>query len=184
MMKTGVLAVMYGTSPPTLAKQLGITRPEAEKFIEDFYREYSSVKKFMDGLVSYCKKHGYIRMLFGRKRRIKEINSRQFWEKSRAERQIKNSFVQGSAAIQTKKTMIEIGKLCERKGWQVAFSIHDEIGVYAPENITLDEVKEFENVMLNTVKLNVPNKTDIEISLRWGNGFSIDEWFKNKGETK
>jgi DNA polymerase-1 len=177
MMKTGVLAVMYGTSPPTLAKQLGITRQEAEKFIEDFYREYSSVKKFMDGLVSYCKKHGYIRMLFGRKRRIKEINSRQFWEKSRAERQIKNSFVQGSAAIQTKKTMIEIGKLCERKGWQVAFSIHDEIGVYAPENITIEEVKEFENVMLNTVKLNVPNKTDIEISLRWGEGFSIDNWF-------
>jgi DNA polymerase I len=181
MMKTGVLAVMYGTGETTLAKQLGITVPEAKAFIADFYKEYTQVKAFMDGLVTYCKKNGYIRMLYGRKRRVKEINSRQFWEKSRAERQIKNSFVQGSAAIQTKKTMIEIGKLCERKGWKVAFSIHDEIGVYAPETITIEEVKEFEEVMLNTVRLNVPNKTDIEISRRWGEGFSVDKWFKTKG---
>jgi DNA polymerase-1 len=177
MMKTGVLAVMYGTSAPTLAKQLGITKDEAEKFITDFYNEYRDVKRFMDGLVTHCKKHGFIRMLFGRKRRVKEINSRNFWERSRAERQIKNSFVQGSAAIQTKKTMIEVGKLCERKGWQVAFSIHDEIGVYAPETISIEDVHEFEAVMLNTVKLNVPNKTDIEISQRWGEGKTIKEWF-------
>jgi DNA polymerase I len=184
MMKTGVLAVMYGTGETTLAKQLGITVPEAKKFIADFYKEYTQVKAFMDGLVTYCKKHGFIRMLYGRKRRVKEINSRQFWEKSRAERQIKNSFVQGSAAIQTKKTMIEIGKLCERKGWKVAFSIHDEIGVYAPETITIEEVKEFEEVMLNTVRLNVPNKTDIEISRRWGEGVSVDDWFKQKEESE
>jgi DNA polymerase-1 len=180
MMKTGMLAVMYGTGETTLAKQLGITVPEAKSFIADFYKEYTQVKAFMDGLVSYCKKHGFIRMLYGRKRRVKEINSRQFWEKSRAERQIKNSFVQGSAAIRTKKTMIAIGKLCERKGWTLAFSRHDEIGVYAPETITRTDVKEFEEVMLNTVKLNVPNKTDIEISLRWGEGFSVNEWFKNR----
>lgn len=177
MMKTGVLAVMYGTSPPTLAKQLGITRQEAEQFIEDFYREYSHVKRFMDGLVAQCKKHGFIRMLYGRKRRVSDINSRDFWKKSRAERQIKNSFVQGSAAIQTKKTMIAIGELCERKGWIPAFSIHDEIGVYAPETITREDVREFEDVMLNTVKLNVPNKTDVEISKRWGEGVTVDEWF-------
>jgi DNA polymerase I len=177
MMKTGVLAVMYGTSPPTLAKQLGITRPEAEKFIEDFYREYKDVKRFMDGLVAQCRKTGFIRMLYGRKRRVPDISARDFWKKSRAERQIKNSFVQGSAAIQTKKTMIAVGELCERKGWQLAFSIHDEIGVYAPDNLGLEDVREFEAVMLNTVKLNVPNKTDIEISKRWGNGKTVEEWF-------
>ncbi|MBX6360524.1 MAG: DNA polymerase I [Acidobacterium ailaaui] len=184
MMKTGVLAVMYGTSPPTLAKQLGITKEEAEKFINDFYREYKHVKRFMDGLVQHCKKYGYIRMLYGRKRRVKGINSRNFWERSRAERQIKNSFVQGSAAIQTKKTMIEVGKLCDRKSWQLAFSIHDEIGNYVPETITREDVKEFENVMLNTVKLNVPNKTDIEISRRWGEGMSVDEFFNGPSAVK
>jgi DNA polymerase I len=184
MMKTGVLAVMYGTGETTLAKQLGITVPEAKAFIADFYKEYTQVKAFMDGLVMYCKKHGFIRMLYGRKRRVKEINSRQFWEKSRAERQIKNSFVQGSAAIQTKKTMIEIGKLSDKNGWQIAFSIHDEIGDYVPEDITLDQVREFESTMLDTVKLNVPNKSDIEISRRWGEGMSIAEFFEGPSGIK
>lgn len=180
MMKTGLLAVMYGTGETTLAKQLGITVPEAKAFIADFYKEYTQVKAFMDGLVDYCKKHGYIRMLYGRKRRVPDIKSREFRIKSRAERQIKNSFVQGSAAIQTKKTMIAVDELCERKGWTLAFSIHDEVGLYAHEDITEADVKEFEDAMLNTVKLNVPNKTDIEISRRWGNGYSIEEWFANK----
>jgi DNA polymerase-1 len=74
-------------------------------------------------------------------------------------------------------TVIAIGELCDRKGWELAFSIHDEIGVYAPETISREDVKEFEDVMLNTVKLNVPNKTDIEISKRWGEGKSVEEWF-------
>lgn len=184
MMKTGLLAVMYGTSPPTLAKQLGITRTEAEKFIDDFYAEYTDVKRFMDGLVKHARKHGYIRMLFGRKRRVPDIKAREFWKKSRAERQVKNSFVQGSAAIQTKKTMIAVGALCRRKGWQIAFSIHDEIGVYAPETITREDVQEFEDVMLNTVRLNVPNKVDVELSRRWGEGYTVDEWFAKQNESE
>lgn len=181
MMKTGLLAVMYGTGETTLAKQLGITVPEAKQFIADFYNEYKHVKAFMDGLVEHCRKHGYIRMLYGRKRRVPDIKAREFWKKARAERQIKNSFVQGSAAIQTKKTMIAVDELCERKGWTLAFSIHDEVGIYAHEDITIEDVREFENVMLNTVKLNVPNKTDVEISKRWGNGYSVEDWFSKKG---
>lgn len=181
MMKTGMLAVMYGTGPYTLGKQLGITKEEAQKFIDDFYEEYTSVRDFMNGLVNHAKKHGYIRMLFDRKRRVPLIKSRDYREKARAERQVKNSYVQGSAAIQTKKTMIEVSKLCKSKGnWFPAFSIHDEIGLYVPATITREEVAEFEAVMLNTVKLNVPNKTDLEISLRWGEGMSVNEWFKNK----
>lgn len=183
MMKTGMLAVMYGTGPYTLGKQLGITKEEAQAFIDDFYAEYTCVRDFMNGLVTHAKKHGYIRMLFDRKRRVPLIRSRDYREKARAERQVKNSYVQGSAAIQTKKTMIEVSKLCKRKGnWYPAFSIHDEIGVYVPNTITPEEVAEFEAVMLNTVKLSVPNKTDLEISLRWGEGMSVIEWFENKEE--
>ena len=63
----------------------------------------------------------------------------------------------------------------------MAFTVHDEVGVYANEDITKDDVREFENVMLNTVKLRVPNKTDIEIARRWSEGMSVDEWFKTKG---
>src|SRR5690606_30764368 len=87
MMKVGILAVMYGTSPKTLAEQLGITQAEAENFIEKFFRKYTQVKRWIDGNVRFARKHGYVLMLGGRKRRLPGINSRDRRERRRAERQ-------------------------------------------------------------------------------------------------
>lgn len=180
MMKTGVLAVMYGVGPKTLADQLDISEAEAKAFVADFYKTYPKVKAWIDGNEAFAKRHGYVEMYMGRKRRLPEAKSRDRWEQFRALRQATNAIIQGSAAIQTKLTMIEVQCLCRKKGWVVGWTCHDEIGVYAPDNLKLNDVKDFENVFLNTVKLAVPNKTDIEISRRWGEGFSIKEWFKNK----
>ncbi|MRX54659.1 DNA polymerase I [Bacillus idriensis] len=177
MMKTGILAVMYGVGPKTLADQLDITEAEAKAFVADFYKAYPKVKAWIDGNEKFAKKYGYVEMYMGRKRRLPEAKSRERGLQFRAIRQATNAIIQGSAAIQTKLTMIETQKLCRRKGWTLAWSCHDEQGVYAPETITMDDVKEFEAVMLNTVKLIVPNKTDLEISYRWGEGKSIKEWF-------
>jgi DNA polymerase I len=182
MMKVGILAVMYGTGPKTLASQLDITVAEAEAFIKQFYARYPKVKAWIDGNIAFARKHGYVEMLYGRKRRLPTIKSRDDWERYRAERQCTNAIIQGSAAIQTKLTMIELQKLCRRKGWTMAFSVHDEVAVYANEDLTIEDVKEFENVMINTVKLKVPNKTDIEISRRWGEGLSVKEWFEKQKE--
>jgi DNA polymerase-1 len=177
MMKMGILAVMYGTSPQTLSEQLNISKNEAENFIEQFYKKYARVKAFIDGNVDFAKKYGYVEMLGGRKRRLPDIQSSDKWERLRAERQCTNAIIQGSAAIQTKLTMIALNNLCKEKGWQMALSVHDEVGVYANRDLTIDDVRAFERVFLETVKLKVPNKTDIELSLRWGEGKSIKEWF-------
>src|SRR5690606_13395240 len=150
---------------------------EAENFIAKFFAKYPRVKKWMDGNIRFARKYGYVEMLGGRKRRLPHIKSRDKWERMRAERQCTNDIIQGSASIQTKLTMIELAKLCKRKGWQMALTVHDEIGVYAPETITIEDVLEFESVMLNTVKLRVPNKNDIEISRRLGEGKTIRDWF-------
>lgn len=182
MMKTGILAVMYGTGPKTLASQLDISEKEARDFIQQFYAKYPKVKAWIDSNEAFAKKYGYVKMFMGRKRRLPEARSRDKYEQFRAMRQATNAIIQGSAAIQTKLTMIELQKLCRRKGWTMAFTVHDEVGVYAPETITREDIQEFEDVMLNTVKLRVPNKTDIEISYRWGEGMSVDEWFSKKGE--
>jgi len=181
MMKTGILAVMYGTGPKTLASQLDITEKEARDFIEQFYAKYPKVKAWIDGNERFAKKHGYVEMFMGRKRRLPEARSKDKFEQFRALRQATNAIIQGSAAIQTKLTMIELQKLCRRKGWTMAFTVHDEIGVYASETLTEQDVKDFEDVMLNTVRLKVPNKIDLELSYRWGEGMSVDEWFKRKG---
>jgi DNA polymerase I len=168
MMKVAMLAVMYGTGPKTLATQLGITEKEAEDFIRQFYDKYKKVAAWIERSRAFARKYGYVEMLGGRKRRLPDIRSKDKWKRLRAERQCTNAIIQGSAALQTKMTMIKLDELCKKKGdWELALTVHDELGVYVPENITPEEVREFESVMLNTVRLIVPNKTDLEAQKRW-----------------
>ena len=182
MMKFGVLSVMYGTGERTLAGQLGISEEEARAFINTFYEKNKMVKAWIESNVAAVRKDGFVTMMGGRKRRLPEAKSHDKWLRLKAERQSTNAIIQGSAAIQTKITMIKLHELCLRKGWKMLFSIHDEVAVLAPDTITREDVKEFENVMLDSFKLCVPNKTDIVIEKRWTDGNSVDEWFNNKGE--
>lgn len=182
MMKFGVLSVMYGTGERTLAGQLGISEEEARAFINTFYEKNKRVKAWIESNVAAVRKDGFVTMMGGRKRRLPEAKSHDKWLRLKAERQSTNAIIQGSAAIQTKITMIKLHELCLRKGWKMLFSIHDEVAVLAPDTITREDVKEFENVMLDSFKLCVPNKTDIVIEKRWTDGNSIDEWFNKQGE--
>jgi DNA polymerase-1 len=96
----------------------------------------------------------------------------------RALRQGPNAVIQGTSAIQTKATIVKLHELCKRKGWRLWATCHDENLVLVPENITREEVAEFENVMLEGYRFgNVKNKTDLELMTRWGEGKSIEEWF-------
>lgn len=94
-----------------------------------------------------------------------------------------NARVQGSAAIQTKETMIALQELCDRKTaegrgiWRPWCVVHDEDLLLVPETITREDVEAFEDVMVNTYVFgNIPNKTDIEIMRRWGEGMKVDEF--------
>lgn len=175
--KTIVLAILYGTSPKTVAQSLKIEVNEALKIIEDFFRKFPKVAKWIEGNKEDARVKGYVEMMFGRKRRLPGARSTDKWERLRAERQATNAIIQGSAAIQTKLTIIALQKLCRRKGWRLLATVHDEVLVLAPVTITREEVQEFEDVMINTVKLRVPNKTDIEIQTRWGEGMKPEEYF-------
>jgi DNA polymerase-1 len=185
MMKFGVLSVMYGTSPKTLAGQLKISEAEAEIFISDFYKTYPKVAKWIEGNKEHARKHGYVKTMFGRKRRLKGAKSRDKWERLRNERQATNAVIQGSASEQTKLTMIKLYEWCvakraEGRDFRLTATVHDEVLLYAPIDVTYEEYKEMEDIMLNTVTLAVPNKSDCEFSLRWGNGVSAKEWFEGK----
>lgn len=182
--KVLLLAIMYGISAKGVASSIGISAKEAQKIIDEFYVENPMVKKWMADVVAFTKKNRYTEMLGGRKRRLPDINSSERWIRARNERQAINAMVQGAASIQTKLTMIKMYELCKKKNWQFLFSIHDEVAVIVPDDITQDEVDEFENVMLSSVKLSVPNKSDIEFSLRWGCGISVDDWFNGVRKTK
>lgn len=177
MMKFGVLSVMYGTGEATLADQLGITEAEAGAFIKRFYDKNPKVAAWIKENVKSLHAHKYVEIMGGRKRRLPDVLSPTSWIRAKAERQATNARIQGSAAVQTKVTMLRLAELCKRKGWKMLFTIHDEIAVLAPDTITRADVKEFEDVMVNSFPLNVPNKTDIVIEKRWSDGTSVEEWF-------
>jgi DNA polymerase I len=182
MMKIGLLAVMYGTGTKTLAGQLEVSEKEAADFIKSFYKNHPRVKKWVDENVKFCRRYGYVEMLGGRKRRLPNIYADENWKVAGAERQATNARIQGSAAIQTKLVMAELYKLVQRKGWRLLATIHDEILLYVPLAITPEEVIEIEDIMVNTVKLRVPSKTDIEAGTRWGESVKFDRkkrvWYR------
>lgn len=111
---------------------------------------------------------------------------RKYWDfrkpVGRVRRQAVNAIIQGSAADVLKKGMLNMAKLCERKGseWRLLACVHDELLVEVPETITLEEVDEIQEAMTSAVKLTVPLKTDAELMKRWGEGIGKGEYFKGK----
>ena len=204
-MKVVWLATLYGMSIFSLADMLGVTKQEAEKFQEDLFDSMPKLKQWIDETKNFATTHGYVEMDKGqRRRRLPEAKQKRYSipygqyyaphneskrihnsNINRALRQAPNAVVQGSSSIQTKTTMIEMYKLCmSKKGWRMWATIHDELNLEIPEDFTREDIEEIEKVMVNsyTWGTEVPSGTDIEVMKRWGEGVTVDDWFKRKGE--
>lgn len=189
--KTILLAVAYGTGARTLAMQLGKSQKEARDFLRNFSVRFPVVAEWIERNRSFVQRNGFVWMdKKQRKRRLPDARNRNsnLWYTS-VFTQSTNAIIQGSAAIQTKATMIALDELCRRKTaegkglWALWCVVHDEAILLAPDTITRDDVKEFEDVMLNTYRFgDIPNKCDVEIQRRWGEAFSVDEWFNTEGK--
>lgn len=187
--KTIMLAVAYGTGARTLAMQLGKSQEEARKFLKSFDERFPVVAKWIERNREFVQRNGFVWMdKKQRKRRLPDAKNRNsdFWYTS-VYTQSTNAIIQGSAAIQTKATMIELDKLCKRKTaegngeWRLWCVVHDEALLLVPETITEQDIRDFEDVMLNTYKFgNIPNKCDIEIQRRWGESITAEEYLNGK----
>jgi DNA polymerase-1 len=199
--KTGLLAVCYGTSKFTLAQQMRISVDEAEAFIDQFYNTYKDVKRYIDETHAFLLRNGYVETKLGRKRRFPELaqwvevkhrleRKRTLTESEREQlrearkyvngmlRAGLNFTIQGFASQIIKLLMIEMYKLCQKYGWRMAASIHDEIVLLVPDTITPEQVMEVERVMTQTVKLAVPIKADTVIGPSFGEQYPWREWFE------
>ena len=182
--KVVVLALLYGMANKTLAESLGISKSDADKIVEDFFNNFTKVRSFMDDNLEHARANGYVEMVYGRKRRLPQINSRDWYEKSRAERMAQaNAIIQGSSAIQTKITMIALDKYCrdkqrEGRNFGLLATIHDELLIRVPKDVIKQEVKELEYIMCNSFPMSVETVTDIAISNgSWGDMVSVEEVF-------
>ena len=170
--KTINFGVIYGMSAFRLANDLGISRTQAANFIENYFRTYSDVDRFIKETVANAEKTGSITTIFGRTRPIIGINSVNKVEKAAAERIAVNSPVQGSAADIVKKAMTDISKALDesKSPAKLLLQVHDELIFECPDDKATIEatVALIKDKMEHAVELNVPLRVSIEYGKNWG----------------
>src|SRR5690625_1622269 len=110
--KTVNFGIVYGMTEKALSDNLRITEKEAKKIIDDFFKGYPGIKRYMDEQKSIVRKRGYVEDMYGRKRRFhKEMRSKQFWKRSAAERQAGNFPIKSSAGSMLKHAIVLLEKV-------------------------------------------------------------------------
>lgn len=161
--------IIYGMSDYGLSQNLGITRKEAGEFIDRYFAIYPGVKQYMDDIVQQAKHEGYVTTLMNRRRYLPEITSRNFNQRSFAERTAMNTPIQGSAADIIKKAMVDLHAALVEKDLEaeMLLQVHDELILQLPEK-ELETIQEIvPKVMESTVELKVPLKVDMSHGKSW-----------------
>jgi len=161
--------LMYGMSAFGLAKQLGISRGEAQGYVDRYFDRYPGVKQFMDDIRARASVDGFVETVFGRRLYLPEINARNANRRQYAERTAINAPMQGTAADIIKKAMIDVhGWLqAERPGARMIMQVHDEL-VFEVEAASLDAVRDrVVDLMNNAAELSVPLRVDAGSGANW-----------------
>ena len=161
--------IVYGISDFGLAKQLDISRKEAGRYIENYLGRYTGVKKYMDDMVASAKKLGYVQTLFGRRRYLPDINSRNFNLRGFAERTAINTPIQGTAADIIKIAMVNVQNVLEQGGYKsrILLQVHDELLLEVTEKEREEVGALVKQTMESAVKLSVPLIADVNYGVNW-----------------
>ncbi len=127
--KTVNFSIIYGAGAMNLSRQLGIKRAEAKELIANYFEQFKGLKKYMDETVNFAREHGYVKTLAGRKRLLRDINSRNGLARSNAERMAINTPIQGTAADIIKLAMIDIHHELKSNNYKskMILQVHDEL---------------------------------------------------------
>jgi DNA polymerase-1 len=165
--------IVYGIGAFSLSQDLGITRKEAERYIEGYFEKYPKVKVYLEKLVEDAKATGYAQTLFNRRRVIPEINSKNFVQRSFGERVAMNMPIQGTAADIIKIAMVKVHQRLkeEKLESRLILQVHDEL-IIETKKTELEKVKVIlKDEMEQAVSFSVP----IEVDMHEGN-----TWFEAK----
>ncbi len=161
--------IAYGISAFGLAQRLGIPRREAAEIIEQYFKQFSGIRTYMDGTMEFARKHGYVLTVTGRRRYLRDINSSNATVRGGAERNAINAPIQGTAADMIKIAMINIHRELNRLNLKtrMLLQVHDELvfDLYAPEEKAVREI--VEEKMKTAIKLEVPIEVEIGVGQNW-----------------
>jgi DNA polymerase-1 len=162
-------ALLYGKSAFSLAKDIGVSRKEAERFIEAYFARYPKVRTFIDGTIVKARETGHVRTLLGRLRRLPDLRAKSFPVRMEAERQAMNTPVQGSAADLIKQAMVDLHRELAARGMRsrLILQIHDELLLEVPEAEAEAARALVTEVMEGALKLDVPLVADARLGRSW-----------------
>ncbi|MAZ04001.1 MAG: DNA polymerase I [Sneathiella sp.] len=166
--------IIYGISAFGLARQLGVSRTEAQGYIDQYFVQYPGIKDYMESTKSFCREHGFVQTIFGRKVHLPGISDKNGARRSFSERAAINAPIQGSAADIIKRAMIHVpNALDEAKlSARMLLQVHDELIFEVAEDQVDDTIPLIKSVMekasLPTIELSVPLIADAGVGDNWG----------------
>ena len=162
-------SIIYGKTAFGLAKELKIPVKDASEYIKKYFEQYPRVTTFEKEVIEFGEEHGYVKTLFGRKRYISGIDSKNKTIKAQAERMAVNTVIQGTAAEVLKKVMLKVYEtLKDKDDIALLLQVHDEL-IFEVEESSVEKYSEIlADIMKNTVKLEDVNlNININIGKNW-----------------
>jgi DNA polymerase-1 len=163
-------ALLYGKQAFTLAKDIGVSREEAQAFINAYFAGFPSVRAFIDGLLAGARATGVVKTMFGRRRLVPNINNKNGQVRAAAERETSNMPIQGTAADILKRAMIDVHASLPRIAGgraRMILTVHDELLFEAPKAAADETTAAVRELMQSAVKLKVPLTVDVGVGENW-----------------
>ena len=161
--------ILYGSTAFGLSQNLGISKTEGAEIIESYFKEFPGIKRYMDDTINYAREKEYVETILGRRRYLRDINSRNITTRGFAERNAINAPIQGSAADIIKIAMINIHRWLHKENLKtrMILQVHDELvfDVHkSEEEIVKPRVIE---LMRTAVLMDVPMEVEVGIGKNW-----------------
>jgi DNA polymerase-1 len=162
-------ALLYGKTAFTLAKDIGVSKEEAQAFIDAYFAGFPRVRGFIDDTLQRARETGVVKTMFGRRRLVPELNSRNGQIRAQAERETVNMPIQGTAADILKRAMIDLHEALPKRGLhaRMILTVHDELLFESPRDESEAAAATVRDHMESAVQLTVPLTVDVGIGENW-----------------
>ena len=166
-------ALLYGKTAFTLARDIGVTPAVAQEFIDAYFGGFPRVRTFIDATIANARARGFVQTMFGRRRMVPELNSRNGQIRQGAERMTVNFPIQGSAADILKKAMLRVHEVLRKtatrpeRSARMILTVHDELLIESPEESAASVAEQVREAMQGAAQLAVPLTVDVGIGPNW-----------------
>ncbi len=167
-------ALLYGKTAFTLSRDIGVTPAVAQEFIEAYFGGFPKVRSFIDSTIEQARSRGFVETMFGRRRMVPELNSRNGQIRQQAERMTVNFPIQGTAADILKKAMLRVDAVLrperaesKEQRARMILTVHDELLIESPEDSATAVAEQVREAMQGAAALNVPLTVDVGIGPNW-----------------